>query len=84
MHYPLTLTPSHYPQVMTPSSPGKRTTSPPVQADNTHSFMHYALSLMRSHSNEHSDHILPPINPNTYRHIAYTLDAFVYYIRKFV
>ena len=55
-----------------------------LDMDTGHSYMHYALSLMRLHSNEHSDHIMPPVDADAYRHIAYTLDAFAYFIRMFV
>ena len=35
---------------------------------------------MRSHSNEHSD-ILPVVDVSALRHVAYVLDAYIFYLR---
>ncbi|CAK8697546.1 unnamed protein product [Clavelina lepadiformis] len=43
-------------------------------------FLSYILSLMRSHSNEHSD-LLPIVDVSSLKHIAYVLDAYIYYLR---
>ncbi|KAK6960404.1 E3 ubiquitin-protein ligase UBR5 [Biomphalaria glabrata] len=43
-------------------------------------FLSYALSLMRSHHDEHSDS-LPVMDITSLRHIAYVFDALIYYIR---
>ena len=44
-------------------------------------FLTYALSLMRSHNAEHSDS-LPVLDIASLRHVAYVLDALVYYMRS--
>lgn len=44
-------------------------------------FMSYMLSLMRSHGNENSD-MLPCIDVSSMQHVAYVMDAFVYYLRE--
>ncbi|XP_060590423.1 E3 ubiquitin-protein ligase UBR5-like isoform X1 [Ruditapes philippinarum] len=44
-------------------------------------FLNYALSLMRSHNNEHSDS-LPVIDIASLRHVAYVFDALIYYMRS--
>ena len=44
-------------------------------------FLNYALSLMRSHNEEHSD-TLPVIDISALKHVAYVLDALIYYIRS--
>ena len=44
-------------------------------------FLTYALSLMRCHNDEHSD-TLPTIDIAALRHIAYVLDALIYYMRS--
>nr|CAB3267473.1 E3 ubiquitin-protein ligase UBR5-like [Phallusia mammillata] len=43
-------------------------------------FFSYVLSLMRSHSNEHSD-LLPIVDVAALKHVAYVLDAYIYYMR---
>lgn len=43
--------------------------------------MVYVLSLLRGHSNEHGDS-LPKLDVSSLRHVAYVLDALVYYIRN--
>ncbi|KAH9487956.1 E3 ubiquitin-protein ligase ubr5 [Bulinus truncatus] len=43
-------------------------------------FLSYALSLMRSHHDEHSDS-LPVMDITSLKHIAYVFDALIYYIR---
>ena len=45
------------------------------------SFRHYLLSLMRGHSGEHGD-TLPAIDIARCRHLAFALDAFMYYIKR--
>ena len=44
-------------------------------------FLNYVLSLMRAHSNEHADS-LPVIDISAFKHIAYVLDAMVYYLKN--
>jgi len=44
-------------------------------------FLSYALSLMRSHNDEHADN-LPTLDITSLKHIAYVLDALVYYMRS--
>ncbi|XP_066269411.1 E3 ubiquitin-protein ligase UBR5-like [Branchiostoma lanceolatum] len=44
-------------------------------------FMTYALSLMRSHHDEHSG-ILPVLDVSALKHVAYVLDALVYYMKS--
>ena len=44
-------------------------------------FLNYALSLMRSHNEEHSD-TLPVIDISALKHVAYVLDALIYYMRS--
>ena len=41
----------------------------------------YLLSLLRGHSNEHGDS-LPKLDVSSLRHVAYVLDALVYYLRN--
>lgn len=43
-------------------------------------FLTYCLSLMRSHSSEHRDS-LPVLDVTSLRHIAYVLDAIIFYMR---
>ena len=44
-------------------------------------FLTYALSLMRSHNNEHAD-CLPATDISSLKHVAYILDALIYYMRS--
>lgn len=44
-------------------------------------FLTYALSLMRSHNDEHSDS-LPVIDISALRHVAYVFDALIYCLRS--
>ncbi|KAK3087035.1 hypothetical protein FSP39_000732 [Pinctada imbricata] len=44
-------------------------------------FLQYALSLMRSHNDEHSDN-LPSMDISAMRHVAYVFDALIYYMRS--
>ncbi|XP_033727140.1 E3 ubiquitin-protein ligase UBR5-like isoform X1 [Pecten maximus] len=44
-------------------------------------FLNYALSLMRSHNDEHSD-TLPSLDISAMRHVAYVFDALIYYMRS--
>ncbi|XP_034475601.1 E3 ubiquitin-protein ligase hyd [Drosophila innubila] len=44
-------------------------------------FFTYCLSLMRAHTSEHRD-ALPVLDITALRHIAYVLDAFVFYMRN--
>ena len=44
-------------------------------------FLSYALSLMRSHNDEHADN-LPTLDITSLKHVAYVLDALVYYVRS--
>ncbi|XP_075242846.1 E3 ubiquitin-protein ligase UBR5-like isoform X3 [Convolutriloba macropyga] len=44
-------------------------------------FLNYILSLMRAHSNEHAD-ALPVIDVSAFKHIAYVLDAMLYYLKN--
>lgn len=44
-------------------------------------FLTYALSLMRCHNNEHSD-TLPVMDISALKHVAYVLDALIYYMRS--
>lgn len=44
-------------------------------------FLNYALSLMRSHNDEHSDS-LPVIDISALRHVAYVFDALIYFLRS--
>lgn len=44
-------------------------------------FLHYAMSLMRAHSNEHYDS-LPVLDVASLKHMAYIFDCFVYYMRR--
>lgn len=46
-----------------------------------HEYLTYILSLMRSHDNEHGDS-LPKVEITSLRHVAYILDAFIYYLRS--
>lgn len=43
--------------------------------------LNYALSLMRSHNDEHADS-LPSLNISSMRHVAYVFDALIYYMRS--
>ncbi len=43
-------------------------------------FLTYALSLMRAHNEEHSD-TLPTMDISALKHVAYVLDALIYYMR---
>lgn len=43
-------------------------------------FLSYAMSLMRSHNNEHSDS-MPVLDVSSLKHIAYVFDAMIYYMR---
>jgi len=42
-------------------------------------FLQYALSLMRSHSDEHADE-LPALELGVLRHVSYVLDAALYHL----
>ena len=44
-------------------------------------FLTYALSLMRAHNSEHVDN-LPVLDLTALRHVAYVLDALIYYMRS--
>lgn len=44
-------------------------------------FLNYALSLMRCHNDEHGDN-LPVMDISSLRHVAYVLDALIYYMRS--
>ena len=44
-------------------------------------FLTYALSLMRSHNDEHLDN-LPVMDISSLKHVAYVLDALIYYMRS--
>lgn len=44
-------------------------------------FLTYCLSLMRSHNSEHRDS-LPVLDITALRHVAYVLDAIVFYMRS--
>lgn len=44
-------------------------------------FFTYALSLMRTHNNEHADS-LPATDVSALKHVAYVLDALIYYMRS--
>jgi len=44
-------------------------------------FLSYALSLMRSHNDEHADN-LPTLDITSLKHVAYVLDALIYYMRS--
>nr|XP_039264604.1 E3 ubiquitin-protein ligase UBR5-like isoform X3 [Styela clava] len=44
-------------------------------------FLSYILSLMRAHSGEHADY-LPVMDVSSLRHVAYVLDALVYFLRE--
>lgn len=44
-------------------------------------FFTYCLSLMRAHTSEHRDS-LPVLDITAQRHIAFVLDAFIYYMRN--
>ncbi len=46
-----------------------------------HDFLTYLLSLMRGSDNEHGDS-LPKLEMTSLKHVAYILDAFVYYLRS--
>ena len=46
-----------------------------------HDFLTYLLSLMRGSDNEHGDS-LPKLEVTSLQHVAYILDAFVYYLRS--
>ncbi|XP_074597147.1 E3 ubiquitin-protein ligase hyd isoform X2 [Brevipalpus obovatus] len=43
-------------------------------------FLSYAMSLMRSHNNEHSDS-MPVLDVSSLKHVAYVFDALIYYMR---
>ena len=43
-------------------------------------YLSYLLSLMRSQENEHADS-LPKVEITSLRHVAFILDAFIYYLR---
>ncbi|XP_038051829.1 E3 ubiquitin-protein ligase UBR5-like [Patiria miniata] len=43
-------------------------------------FLNYTLSLMRSHNNEHASW-LPVLDISALKHVAYVLDAMIYYMR---
>lgn len=44
-------------------------------------FLTYCLSLMRSHNSEHRDS-LPVLDITALRHVAYVLDAIIFYMRS--
>ncbi|XP_017846381.1 E3 ubiquitin-protein ligase hyd isoform X2 [Drosophila busckii] len=52
-----------------------------VGSNSRRDFFTYCLSLMRAHTSEHRD-ALPVLDITALRHIAYVLDAFVYYMRN--
>lgn len=57
--------------------------STPASADGNSArrdFLSYALSLMRSHNDEHADS-LPVIDISALKHSAYVFDALIYYMR---
>lgn len=43
-------------------------------------FLNYALSLMRSHHDEHSD-VLPVLDVCSLKHVAYVFQALIYWIK---
>lgn len=43
-------------------------------------FLAYCLSLLRAHSSEHAEQ-LPVLDVAALKHVAYVLDALVYYMR---
>lgn len=43
-------------------------------------FLNYALSLMRSHNDEHSD-VLPVLDVCSLKHVAYVFQALIYWIK---
>lgn len=54
---------------------------PVLASEPRREFLSYCLSLMRSHSSEHSDS-LPVLDISALKHIAYVLDALIYYMRS--
>lgn len=44
-------------------------------------FLMYMMSLMRTHNNEHADS-LPATDVSALKHVAYVLDAMIYYMRS--
>uniref|UniRef100_A0A915IU40 Uncharacterized protein n=1 Tax=Romanomermis culicivorax TaxID=13658 RepID=A0A915IU40_ROMCU len=52
-----------------------------LNTSNRRDFLNYALSLMRGHSDEHGDD-LPAIELTSLRHVAYVLDAMLYYLNN--
>lgn len=57
--------------------PNNRGTPPFALQD----FLKYALSLMRGHTGEHGGY-LPVVNVSSMKHVAYCLDALVFYLRR--
>merc|ERR1719270_1654731 len=58
---------------------GRSASSSSDPGQNRKDFLHYALSLMRSHNGEHSDS-LPVLDVSALKHIAYVFDALIYYM----
>ncbi|KAL7740186.1 hypothetical protein ACLKA6_003892 [Drosophila palustris] len=52
-----------------------------IGSNSRRDFFTYCLSLMRAHTSEHRD-ALPVLDITALRHIAYVLDAFVFYMRN--
>ena len=44
-------------------------------------FLEYVLSLMRGYNSEHGD-TLPKLDVSALRHVAYVMDALIYYLRN--
>ena len=44
-------------------------------------FLEYVLSLMRGYNGEHGD-TLPKLDVSALRHVAYVMDALIYYLRN--
>nr|XP_018673161.1 E3 ubiquitin-protein ligase UBR5 isoform X2 [Ciona intestinalis] len=59
---------------------GRHSTNMSEETAARQDFLSYALSLMRSHTNEHSD-LLPIVDVSALKHIAYVLDAYIFYLR---
>nr|XP_018904419.1 PREDICTED: E3 ubiquitin-protein ligase UBR5 isoform X3 [Bemisia tabaci] len=62
------------------SSSNNATNSGVEQNPARREFLSYCLSLMRSHNAEHADS-LPVLDVSALKHVAYVLDALIYYIR---
>jgi E3 ubiquitin-protein ligase EDD1 len=59
----------------------RRRNRPVDGLSNRRDFLTYVLSLMRSHNDEHADS-LPTLDIAALKHVAYMLDALVYYMRS--